>query len=346
MLRRVILVRRKLEDESGYNIFQSTTEMMLDKAKVPGWTKANVIEISGNTRRDRKIIEKELKDGRIDLVHFTNQDDSWLIPKKIEIPIAISVHNLFDFSPSTLDAGDIPILLGKRNPSSKYLKFMENCRIGLERSDLLICSTRMTAEIASELFPNNTNSLVRIPVDSDFWNTENDKIDRDFSENFDISEKLLLVSVGDSSRMFRQNFIDSVIDSLPSEIKKQIFLIKIGIQKLSKYQILAAYFNAEAMLYPGISTGFQNPPLEAMAVGCRVIASSLPNHDEILPEACLLQPSDIDSWKEEIINLYDDWVKSGKVTMFRDEELISFSRKYNYDAQGIKLANAYNSTIT
>ena len=345
MLRRVILIRRNSELELGYNIFHSVTEIMLDRAKVPGWTKASVVEISGNNRKDKKIIERELKGGNIDLIHFTNQDDAALVPKNNLVPVAISVHNLFDFRPRTLDAGDIPIPLGNRNPSSKYLRFMEDCKMGFNRSDLVICSTKMTQGMASELFPNTTNSMVRIPVDTDFWNYKNNFIDRDFNENFGISDKLLLVSVGDSSKMFRQNFIDSVIESLPSNIKDDIFLMKIGIQKLTKVQILGAYNNAEAMLFPGITIGLQNPTLEAMAVGCKVIASSLPTHDEILPKASLLEPSDIECWKDEIIKLHDDWSKSGKVTMFRDEELISTSKKYNFDAQGIKLAHAYNSII-
>jgi len=345
VLRRVILIKGNSQIESGYKIFQSVTEIMLDKAKVPGWTKAKVIELSGNSRKDKKIIEREIKDKKIDLIHFTNQDDAGLVPKKSGIPIAISVHNLFDFNPRTLDAGDMPIPLGRRSSNSKHIKFMEEIRMGFNRSDLLICSTKMTLGMASESFPNSTNSLVRIPIDSNYWNPDNNKSDEEFSENFDISEKLLLVSVGDSSKMFRQDFIDSVVNSLPSEIKDEIFLLKIGIQKLTKNQILAAFCNAEAMLYPGLTIGFQNPSLEAMAVGCKVIASSLPTHDEIIPDNCLLPPSDIDAWRDEIMNLYDDWVKSGKVTMFRDEELITNSKKYNYDSQGIKLAHAYNNII-
>ncbi|MFL5242690.1 MAG: glycosyltransferase family 4 protein [Gemmataceae bacterium] len=77
---------------------------------------------------------------------------------------------------------------------------------------------------------------------------------------------------------------------------------------------LAALYNgARALVYPSHYEGFGLPPLEMMACGGAVLASTAKALVEILGgQAHLIEPEDIDGWREALIRIIedDDWRQS------------------------------------
>ena len=76
---------------------------------------------------------------------------------------------------------------------------------------------------------------------------------------------------------------------------------------LSDNELCALYSSCALFVYPSLYEGFGLPPLEAMASGAPVIASSIPSISEVLGEAALLvDPTDGTSLARAIIRLLKD----------------------------------------
>jgi len=74
--------------------------------------------------------------------------------------------------------------------------------------------------------------------------------------------------------------------------------------RLSDEALVTLYKNATALVFPSLTEGFGIPPLEAMQLGCPVIAST----GGAIPEACgdaalYVSPKDVDGWAEALRNL-------------------------------------------
>ena len=69
----------------------------------------------------------------------------------------------------------------------------------------------------------------------------------------------------------------------------------------------ALYANAVALVYPSLYEGFGLPPLEAMACGVPVVASSAASIPEVVGDAALLlDPRDTAAWTDAIIRVVND----------------------------------------
>jgi glycosyltransferase involved in cell wall biosynthesis len=76
---------------------------------------------------------------------------------------------------------------------------------------------------------------------------------------------------------------------------------------VSRQDLAALYGRATALVYPTYFGPENLPPLEAFALGCPVIASDIPGHDEQLGAAAVLvDPRRPDLWAEEIERLRHD----------------------------------------
>lgn len=89
--------------------------------------------------------------------------------------------------------------------------------------------------------------------------------------------------------------------------------------RVSDEELINLYANAEAFIYPSLYEGFGIPPLEAMALGCPVLASDIPVLHEVCKEAALyfnpLDEKDIQSCIEAFHHTNDsvktDLIKKG-----------------------------------
>ena len=342
MFRRVVLASGSKGD-SGYGANHSVVEWLLDRAKTPGWTRASTVSTDASSRSYAKMIASSIEEAGADLLHITNQLDAGMVPTKgIGVPVVVSVHDLYDHRPRAIDAGDVPVPLGDRFPSSAKSRLLKSCKEGMSRADLLLCASSRTLEEAREMFPGTRCELVRDSLDEDFWDPNRNLRDREILGETGDEGKCLLVSVGEKDPRWRSQFVSEVMSMLPEEVRDDILLFRIGSGRVDWEKIAAYFQHAEAVLYPGVSVGFRSPPLEAMASGCPVLASDLPLHDEVLPARCLLPATEPDHWVSAILEIHADWIRAGGVPRHPDDELLSIAKSsFGRTAHGVSLAEAY-----
>ena len=342
MFRRVVLARGPVES-SGYGENHAVLEALLGKAKVTGWTKALTVEGGPGSRGHAKRISRAAGEVGADLLHITSQEDAHLVPKKSSVPVVVSVHDLFDHRPRAIDAGDVPVPLGNRYPSSSRSKQIAACREGLARADLLLCASEMTMQDAREMFPKSKCVLLRDSVDDSFWDPIRNPRDRSLLGADGDESKCLLVSVGEKDPRWRGQFVGEIMAMVPEEVRADLHLLRIGQGKVDWEKVAAAFQHAEVMLYPGVSVGFRSPPLEAMASGCPVLASMLPLHNEVLPPRCLLPATDSDQWVSAIMDVHAEWSRSGGAPRHVDDDILEIAKSsFGRAAHGRLLSEAYD----
>ncbi len=333
-------------EPSGYGANHAVVSDLLDRAKVPGWTKAASVEDGSGSRSHAKRVAQAAEDSGADLLHISCQEDAGLVPKRSSVPVVVSVHDMFDFRPRAIDAGDVPVPLGNRFPSSARAKHIAACREGMERADLLLCASELTLEEAKGLFPGTKCLVVRDSVDDAFWDPGKNLRHRSILGDFEDEEKCLLVSVGEKDPRWRSQFVSEVMALVPDEVREDLSLMRIGVGTIDWERVAAAFQHAEAMIYPCVSVGFRSPPMEAMAAGCPVLASKLPVHDEVLPPRCLLPATDPDQWVSAILEIHSDWSRSGGVPRHVDEDMLSLAKtRFGRDAHGVALSKAYDIAL-
>jgi len=341
MFRRVVLARGAPEAH-GYGSIHSVIEELLDKAKVSEWTKAATVEDNSGSRSHSKNVARAVEESQADLLHITSQEDAYLVPDRSPVPVVVSVHDLYDQRPRAVDAGDVPVPLGDRFPSPAKARRISSCREGMERADLLLCSSEMTMEDARAMFPMTRSVLVRDSIDDSFWDPHRNPRSRSLLGDYGGEDKLLLVSVGEKDPRWRAQFVSEVMAMLPEEVRDDLQLFRIGTGKINWEKVAAAFQHSEAMLYPGVSVGFRSPPLEAMAAGCPVLASDLPLHGEVLPLRCLLPATGSDHWVSAILEIHSEWVRAGGVPRHVDDELLDLAKgSFGRSAHGEALSRAY-----
>ena len=114
----------------------------------------------------------------------------------------------------------------------------------------------------------------------------------------------------------------------------------ISLPRVSDEVLAEAYAGAALFVYPSLSEGFGFPPLEAMSVGCPVLASRIPSTTEVCQDAPMyFDLKDQESFRRELLRALNDteerqrsiargrevvaqysWTKCGKETLafYRD----------------------------
>ena len=357
-MRRVILARgAALPSNTGLGRAHQAIESNLQRALVPNWTRIKTIQhdiIHGAIFRlhrrwfkHPRFVSEELMNTKADILHITDQEQAHLVPKNSEIPVVVTVHDLFNISPRLIEGGDVPIPVGEPNPGIIRGRDISKLRAGLSRADLIICISEMTLQDVVKEFPNKAVALVRHQVEVDYWSPETNPQPRELLMEHDDESKCLIITVGSDEPRKRLSFVREILDNLPEEVAQDINLINIGSEvKLNEEQLVAAFQHAELLLFPSAGEGFGYPPVEAMAAGCPVLASDLPAHNEIIPEHCLLSPTDIRAWTEAIEKVHTEWRRAGGVPRHPDEELMEHvNRLLSPASQGKSLAEAYDMTL-
>jgi glycosyltransferase involved in cell wall biosynthesis len=119
-----------------------------------------------------------------------------------------------------------------------------------------------------------------------------------------------------------------VLGSLPSHLKNDVILHKVGAEssqksktklskrakeldvnlrwvgRLSDIDLCGYYQHCDALLFPSVAEGFGLPPLEAMASGCPVRVADMPAHNEVAPEEWLLPYDSVDDWVDAIVDMF------------------------------------------
>jgi len=356
MVKRVVLARgAALPSSTGLGRAHHAIESLLQSALVPGWSKVITLEhailhfapsrLLTRWRKHPASVSTSMEGSDADILHITDQEQAHLVPEDCELPVVVTVHDLFHLRPREIKAGDIRVPVGNQRPGLFRRRDLKRLKAGLERADLLMCISEMTKRDVERMFPGKPTALVRHQIDLDYWDPEGNPRSRDLLAEHDDDSKCLLITVGSDEPRKRLDFVRDVITSLPEEVAQDIHMLHIGSEvELSDEQLVAALQHAEALLFPSISEGFGYPPAEAMAAGCPVIAANLPAHNEVIPDRCLLSATDLMAWVDEVVRIHAEWKRAGGVPRHPDESLIEHvTASLSPKAQGEALSRAYDS---
>jgi glycosyltransferase involved in cell wall biosynthesis len=105
-------------------------------------------------------------------------------------------------------------------------------------------------------------------------------------------------------------------------------------------RILASlYKNAFCFIYPSLYEGFGIPPLEAMVLGCPVIASNVSSIPEVVEDAGILfDPHSEESLTSSTESLLNDNLRSRLIQNGFEQE-----KKFNWDKTALKTLKVYES---
>ena len=335
MSRQVLVVRGgALPRSSGLGRAHHDLVDRLSEGQVDGYTLGENIEhdLAGGAfarwRRRRSEHPRRVSDAAKanngSILHITDQEQAHLIPKDSDLPVSITIHDLFHLEPRRITTSRGKVNIGDQSPGILRRRDLSHLRKGINRADLLICISQATADEARGLWPEKEIVVVPHGIDVAGFDPFSRPLPK--PENFDYS-KVNLLCVGSEEPRKRIDFLVEVLGSLPSHLKDEVVLHKVGAEssqkskfklsrhaqelgvnlrwvgRLSDLDLCGYYQHCDALLFPSIAEGFGLPPLEAMASGCPVLVSDMPAHNEVAPEEWLLPHDSIDSWVDAIIEL-------------------------------------------
>ena len=128
-----------------------------------------------------------------------------------------------------------------------------------------------------------------------------------------------------------------------NELKNINNVIKNSMIQLNGSDDLLAslYKNAFCFVYPSLYEGFGIPPLEAMSMGCPVIASNASSIPEVVRDAAILfDPNSKDELTYAIESLYDESIRNDLIKRGFDQE-----KKFSWDKMANETLDIYKSIL-
>ena len=318
-------------------------------------------------RKVARRVSELVVSGQVDLLHISDQEQAILVPHNSQIPVAVTVHDLFHLDPQIIESPEGKITVGEQNPGRVRKRDLEKIRAGLGRADLLICDSRTTQEHAERLFPDSRTIVVPLGIDTTARNPHLSPRPRPESLS---SDRLNLLIIGSEEPRKRLLFAIDVLSALGEDIRGDVVLHKVGAESdsipsrylqsqsehagvemnwlgaVSEVELIALEQHADALLFPSVAEGFGYPPLEAMAAGCPVLMSDLGSHNELAIPGTPLPPFEIGDWAAALHEIHSDWVERGKRTRTSHEEGIEQARKFSSSVFSDNMSAAYESLFS
>ncbi|DAC55254.1 MAG TPA: glycosyltransferase family 4 protein, partial [Candidatus Poseidoniaceae archaeon] len=292
MAKRVLLVRGgALGRNTGLGAAHHNLVDMLNSGKVTGWQLAGVCEYPlsktsnplsriwnrwfSHPKRVAKKIKNEV--GEFDLVHITDQEQAHLVPKDSNIPVVITVHDLFHLFPEQLQFGDEIVDIGEVSPGMIRRRDLNKLKHGVRRASHLICNSQHTLGAAKINFPKVQSTCIPLGIDSAKYHPDNQEL-----VDISLPDACNLLVVGSNDPRKRMKFLFEVISKLPTEVRQGIHLHHVGnsdgnfglppIAELAKScgitnltihgssvsdeYLMTLRIKCDALLFPSVSEGF------------------------------------------------------------------------------------------
>ena len=333
MSRQVLVVRGgALPRSSGLGRAHHDLVERLQEDHVAGFNLGDVIEYEAGggafTRWRRRRSEHPLRVAKAaeanpgSILHITDQEQAHLVPQNCNLPVSVTIHDLFHLEPRRIQTSHGRVNIGDRSPGFLRRQDLSHIRKGLGRADLLICISEATADEARELWPDKAIAVVPHGIDVGGFDPFSYPLPK--PEELDYG-KVNLLCVGSEEPRKRIDFLVEVLGCLPSHLKEDVILHKVGAEsstkskiklsrrakelgvnlrwlgRLSDIDLCGYYQHCDALLFPSVAEGFGLPPLEAMASGCPVRVADMPAHNEVAPEEWLLPHDSVDEWVDAIV---------------------------------------------
>jgi glycosyltransferase involved in cell wall biosynthesis len=112
----------------------------------------------------------------------------------------------------------------------------------------------------------------------------------------------------------------------------------------NKNQTISLIRGSDILIHPSLHEGISSTILEAMACKTVIIASNVGGNRELIENnlnGIIIEPHDIDSFVEQIINLFDN----KKLRQLLSDNALKTVKKYNWDKVGNLYLNVYESVL-
>ena len=317
--------------ESGhFQPWESAGVEEYDLGQRPSAIKRLVRRWFGHPRQVRKTIRRLHAEGRLDVVHVSDQEQAHLVPHQSPVPVVVYVHDFFHLFPSVITLSGASVEVGEQRPSLIRRRDLRKLMNGLRRADAFICNTDATAALCREHFPSTPLYQIPYALDVRAYAPPSELPPKPASMA-DGSCHLLVVGSHDPRK--RLSFLTEVLGGLPQEVASSVVVHHIGgdacpvggpsATTLAKQhgvhwnhvgsnisdEVLNLYrWHTEALLFPSGAEGFGYPPVESMAAGQPVLASDRPAHNELMPKGACLPAEDMVAWREAITAVHSTWL--------------------------------------
>lgn len=235
------------------------------------------------------------------VVHRTYHPVADLLPRAT--PVVETVHDLWDFV--------APDERGPRAALRRHLK-----RRALHRADRIVCVSHSTRDYLGNLWPSLADRATVIPHGTSRLSDEPAPVHRDRPfflfvgrrdryKNFALLLDALARSGAGADLVC---FGGGPLDDGEKEAISRLGLTRRVHQRGGDDRVLAGHYQAaRALLYPSRHEGFGLPLLEAMALGCPVIAAPLTSLPEVGGDAALYADADdSDAWRDAMERLTEN----------------------------------------
>lgn len=317
----------------------------LESGSMPSWSLAEVAEYDLgkkpsafqrllkrwfiHPRTVKQRIKSLHRDGRLHLVHVSDQEQAHLVPRRCPVPVVVYVHDFFHLIPQQLELSGQKIEVGELRPSLIRKRDLKRLMKGLQRADGIICNTKATEALCREHLPSKP--LFRIPYGLDATRYIPPE-DLPAKPSALAPEQCHFLVVGSHEPRKRLAYLIDVLSRLDDGLKSSIHIHHIGGdtcpysgQSAAAYaqqnnvqwthvgsgiddQTLNLYrWHTEALLFPSAAEGFGYPPVESMAAGQPVLASLRSAHEELLIEGQGLPAEDQGAWMTAITATHTTW---------------------------------------
>lgn len=229
----------------------------------------------------------------------------------------------------------------------------------IKNADHIICISKQTQDDLLNFYDIDKKKTSVIHLATDFASNEFANMESNTNK-----QKKFLLFVGDRGKYKNfKNFIRAF--SLSSYLKDEFIIICIGSVNFSKEekiffeknylninkikyinatdaQLISLYKNATALISPSIFEGFGLPVIEAISLGCPVMASNIKVYREILGgNAIYFDPNNVDNIKDILEKNLFSKILLNKLST----NALVHAKNYTWDICAIKTINVYKKII-
>src|ERR1035437_10231208 len=346
----IVLNLQKIDEKNKYFLFVRTEDYESIKKRItnPNW---RIIQtnIRWHSISEQLRFPSLLKKEKLDLMHFPY----FSVPILYNKPYVVTIHDLIinHFSTGKASTLAYPLYLAKRaaykfvikraaekakkiiTPSNatkdeviKILKIAENkIDVAYEASEVTMANVK--AKVPNpEIFAKK----YFLYIGNAYPHKNLDRLLRAFKkiENQDLK----LILVGQKDYFYKQ--FEAV-----NESNNVIFY-----GNASDNELASLYANAIALVAPSLMEGFGLPVLEAMTLGCLVVASDIPSFREIAGENVIyFNPQD----ENDILTKLNDVLENEeKYRLEKIEKAFEKSQQFSWEKAAEQTLNIYESSLS
>jgi len=313
-IRNLIKELEKIDTKNDYVIFLLPKDSDKIILKSPQWTK-KTINIKWHSLREQILLPFILDKEKCDLIHFPY----FSVPILYRGKFLITVHDLIMNHFSTGYASSLPLPLYKL----KFIFYRLIMQIALKKSAKIIAVSKATKQEIIDHYSMPDSQISVIYEASEITHKT-----EDISQN-NLSDKKYFLYVGNA---YPHKNLETVVSAFKkisdNYVNVQLILVggrdyfytrllnKIMEQKISNIilrvsvsdnELIYLYKNAVGLIVPSFMEGFGLPAVEAMTLGCPVIASKISSLLEICGQAATyFNPLDSDELRKIIIQYLEN----------------------------------------